>query len=505
MSLPQASFVAGAAIHQAHQASALAVEAASAAQNYQRESQQAQQFAQHVMGVAQHREQLHEAEINRLAQEANQRHLDAQAEVTRTQDRAREVVEQTMHSAQQAVGRSEQELQQRAQQYVSEQESRLRAEMESQVSRLKGEALSEVASRERRIAELEAQLQQQQAAAVSIPKSAPVTPKALSFTPPQTQIVIHPQVGTPATNIAAGSPMQSHNPFAVPITETDGQITISQQVPQPPPGHPVDPTPPGFPGRLTGGLQMNPNGGSQQGAPSLDLQRQLEDELLRTRGLFENFVAAMQPMLDVLTPEQRAQIALRTGNQGTNAPPVPIAAPMQATGNISGAAPDGAPPPQQIYPPGLPPLPLGQVQAYQAGVASGCGGGGSPSCSSSSSTVGQVLRHHQVTRRGCSQRPQIVLTVVGYMILQIVHFLRTMNAVVAQLATRMVKTCRKGHFGLTFQQMVELERTQTGGMPCGRGMLKKVLSHFQLERDRLGMLGERNLLTMKLAGNSSKI
>ena len=39
-------------------------------------------------------------------------------------------------------------------------------------------------------------------------------------------------------------------------------------------------------------------------------------------------------------------------------------------------------------------------------------------------------------------------------------------------------------------------------MPCGRVMLKKILSHFQLERDRLGMLGERNLLTMKLMGSS---
>ena len=71
-----------------------------------------------------------------------------------------------------------------------------------------------------------------------------------------------------------------------------------------------------------------------------------------------------------------------------------------------------------------------------------------------------------------------------------------------ELAARMVKTCKKGHFGIVFQQMVEEERTLTGGMPCGRVMLKKVLSHFQLERDRLGMLGERNLLTMKLAGNS---
>ena len=50
--------------------------------------------------------------------------------------------------------------------------------------------------------------------------------------------------------------------------------------------------------------------------------------------------------------------------------------------------------------------------------------------------------------------------------------------------------------------MVEVERTQTGGMPCGRVMLKKIRSHFQLERDGLGMLGERNLLTRKLAGSA---
>lgn len=86
MNLPQASFVAGAAIHQAHQAAALVAEAATAAQNYQRESLEAQQFAQHVVGVAQ-QEQLHEAHMNHL--EVNQRHQDAQAEVTRTQERAR--------------------------------------------------------------------------------------------------------------------------------------------------------------------------------------------------------------------------------------------------------------------------------------------------------------------------------------------------------------------------------------------------------------------------------
>ena len=140
----------------------------------------------------------------------------------------------------------------------------MKSELEQQINKLRGEALHEVSSRERRIAELEAQLHQQQAAAISVPKSDPVTPKALQFTPPQTQIVIHPQVGTPATNVVVGSPNQSNNPFAVPITEVGGQHTPNQQVPQPPPGHTVDPTPPGFPGGLTGGLQMNPNGGSHK-------------------------------------------------------------------------------------------------------------------------------------------------------------------------------------------------------------------------------------------------
>ena len=129
---------------------------------------------------------------------------------------------------------------------------------------------------------------------------------------------------------------------------------------------------------------MNPEGGCQQGAPSSNPQRMLEDELLRTRELFQNFVTAMQPMSDVLTPEQRMLLANRTGNPGPIVPPVPIAsAPMQHNlGNISGAAHHGAPAPQQILPPGLPPLPIEHAQVLQHGHASGYGGGGSPSSSS---------------------------------------------------------------------------------------------------------------------------
>lgn len=71
-----------------------------------------------------------------------------------------------------------------------------------------------------------------------------------------------------------------------------------------------------------------------------------------------------------------------------------------------------------------------------------------------------------------------------------------------EIASKLLKTCRRGRFGLLFQQMVESERASTGAMPCGRSMLRKIFKHFQLERDRIGMLGERNLLSLKVAGNT---
>ena len=39
-------------------------------------------------------------------------------------------------------------------------------------------------------------------------------------------------------------------------------------------------------------------------------------------------------------------------------------------------------------------------------------------------------------------------------------------------------------------------------MPNGRVMLRSIFKHFQLERGRIGILGERNLLGLKLAGQS---
>ena len=71
-----------------------------------------------------------------------------------------------------------------------------------------------------------------------------------------------------------------------------------------------------------------------------------------------------------------------------------------------------------------------------------------------------------------------------------------------EIASKLIKTCRRGRFGLIFQQMVESERLSSGSMPCGRVMLQKIFHYFQLERDRIGMLGERNLLSLRIPGNT---
>ena len=71
-----------------------------------------------------------------------------------------------------------------------------------------------------------------------------------------------------------------------------------------------------------------------------------------------------------------------------------------------------------------------------------------------------------------------------------------------EIAAKLIKTCRTGRFGILFQQMVDSERAESGGMPCGRVMLRLIFKHFQLERDRIGMLGERNLLQLKVPGKN---
>ena len=71
-----------------------------------------------------------------------------------------------------------------------------------------------------------------------------------------------------------------------------------------------------------------------------------------------------------------------------------------------------------------------------------------------------------------------------------------------EVASKLLGTCKDGRFGFLFNQMLESERAASGAMPCGRAMLRKIFKYFQLERDRLAMLGERNFLSLKVPGNT---
>ena len=44
-----------------------------------------------------------------------------------------------------------------------------------------------------------------------------------------------------------------------------------------------------------------------------------------------------------------------------------------------------------------------------------------------------------------------------------------------EIAAKLIRACRKGRFGLLFQQQVEQERSRSGGMPNGRCMLARHL------------------------------
>ena len=71
-----------------------------------------------------------------------------------------------------------------------------------------------------------------------------------------------------------------------------------------------------------------------------------------------------------------------------------------------------------------------------------------------------------------------------------------------EIAARRIRSCRKGRFGLLFQQQVEQERTRSAGMPNGCRMLRTIFRHFQSECDRTGMFAEQSLLNTTLTGGS---
>ena len=63
-------------------------------------------------------------------------------------------------------------------------------------------------------------------------------------------------------------------------------------------------------------------------------------------------------------------------------------------------------------------------------------------------------------------------------------------------SSRCVVTVVSGFFSSRWSSL------KSGGMPNGRCMLRAIYRHFQFQCDRVGMLAERNLLNIKMAGDS---
>jgi hypothetical protein len=66
------------------------------------------------------------------------------------------------------------------------------------------------------------------------------------------------------------------------------------------------------------------------------------------------------------------------------------------------------------------------------------------------------------------------------------------------LAKKLQASAKTGNFGLVFQTMVEESRKTSGSMPSGRQMLRRVFSEYDLERQRGGMIGQAQLLNLKM-------
>jgi hypothetical protein len=71
-----------------------------------------------------------------------------------------------------------------------------------------------------------------------------------------------------------------------------------------------------------------------------------------------------------------------------------------------------------------------------------------------------------------------------------------------KLGVKLQSSAKGGKFGLLFQSMIEENRRKYQRMPSGRQMLWRVLNEFDLERQRGGLINQKQLLEIRLAGNT---
>ena len=626
----QASFLAGAAVTQAHHASTVANNAADVALSSQLEAQHAQRVAQAIhAGAVQ--QQTDFAQAAAAYQEQATRAFLSQQEEARVaieqrdhnlqvlEMRAQQHVQGIRHEAEREIIANRGAVQERAQQWVAENMRPLQDQV--------ADRDNQIMERERQIARLQDQLASiQRQNAQDIPVSTHQTPVPESPMTVETEFDLfegyqnNPFASSPMENPVTPSNTPTRllgssppGPPMVPnaMSSSAGQPASTSQNLSSVPSVPVSfgpvgmsEPPPGLP--LVSSAIVPMQLGSTQLVPSpashaVQLNAEPASSVLDTN---EASISALREQVAMLTQALQAQTTLVSQLRAAQAPtpiaPPPRASPaINALGGAALSAPQGsqrsavAPMPQQVLPAGMPPLPLsrpgvlppGSPYVYNIGSQRSRQSGSSES--SSDSDAGAPPPNPYPQCRICGdfhdeincpyltmndpngggfapgQEPDQLLPEVprnyadeeddtirvkslndlvfpgppenagqarGYVnqvLMAIGKLQKTPGSEVYQwaqecltsgeaelkadprfprtdreIASKLLKTCRKGRFGLIFQQMVEAERLLSGSMPCGRVMLQKIFHYFQLERDRIGMLGERNLLSLRIPGNT---
>ena len=635
LSASQASFLAGAAVTHAHQASQIANNAADVALSSQLELQHAQRVATAIhAGAVQQQADFAQAATT-LREQATRAFLVQQEEARAAieqrdhnfqllQLRAQQQVQGVIQEAEREIVANREAVAERAQQWVTDNVRPLQNQINVGNQQL-ADRDSQLQEREIRIARLQAQLdaiQRQNAYDVPVASPTPV---------PESPITVHTDLdavdgsinpfahdlldgsatptNTPPRQPTGMSPRESPLIQLMPVGASTAQPVSSSQNMSSVPSIPIsfgppvteDP-PPGLPlsssaiiPLQSGLVQANPH-------PALGAEQLNVGTAASGYGSNEDRISALQDQVSQLMQALHAQTQLVAQLQAARTPvPIapPAAPPALTMGGAALSAPSGsrrgnggsAPLPQQVLPPGLPPLPLanlgnqGTPFVFNIGSQRSRHSGSSESSSDSDAgprppsppqcricgefhneldcpylTMNDPAQPGYAPDQGSDQPrpgsevrdyadeedetirvkslndltfpnpPENAGQARGYVnqvLMAIGKLQKTPGSDVYQwaqeclsvdeatlkadprfprtdreIASKLIKTCRKGRFGLIFQQMVESERLSSGSMPCGRVMLRTIFKYFQLERDRIGMLGERNLLSLRIAGNT---
>ena len=632
----QASFLAGAAVTQAHQASLIANNAADVALSSQLEVQHAQQVAKAIhAGAVQQQSDFAQAAAA-YQQQATRAYLAEQEEARAAieqrdnnfqllQMRAQQHVQGIRNEAEREILANRDVVQERAQQWVNDSIRPLQQKNAIGSQQL-ADRDNHLMDREIRIARLQSQLDaiQQQGAhniPVATPTPIPESPMTVHtefdlfegqnnpftsdimdgsatpiHTPPRQPTGMSPRESpliqfNPVLPVAAQPATSSQNMSSVPSIPISFGPPVSVEAPE---GLPLSSS--AIVPLQSGLVQANP-------VPAPNVVQLNVGTAASEHYTNEDRISALQDQVSQLMQALHTQTQLVAQLQAAKAP-MPIAPPPStpqalAMGGAALSAPSGsralnpvAPLPQQVLPPGLPPLPLskagvlpqgtpyvynsGSQRSKQSGSSESssdsdagppppnpytqcriCGefhdeincpyltmnmGGNFPDQGSDQPRPGDAEVRDYAEEEDNTTRVKSLNDLVfpnppdnagqarGYVnqvLMAIGKLQKTPGNEVYQwaqecmtstenqlktdprfprtdreIASKLIKTCRRGRFGLIFQQMVESERLSSGSMPCGRVMLQKIFHYFQLERDRIGMLGERNLLSLRIPGNT---